>query len=419
MRKEIPLKGRSWSELEPEMETMTAGDIDWRHGRSPMYVFYTTDEVYDVARNAYMKYFTENGLGNAKAFIGIGQMEREVIEMGLSLFNAPENATGSMTTGGTESLLLAIKSCRDWTRANRPSVVKPNIVAPMSTHPAFDKAADLMDLEIRRVPLRPDHRADAKAMDAAIDDQTMMIVGAAPCFPHGVIDPIEELSEVAVKRDLWLHVDACVGGYISPFAKRLGYDIPVFDFSLPGVRSISADLHKFGHCPKPASTVFYRDTSYHDFQKFDHAEWSGGRMITQTYVGTRPGGAIAAAWAVMNNLGIEGYEEIASRMLKMAHQYKDDINAIDGLKVVGDPHITIVAYESVDPAVDIAQVAESMRSKGWLIGMSRLPVAIITMMSLLHEPVRAEYIADLKDSVDSVRATGNKAAGSSVNTNYS
>ncbi len=418
MRKELPQKGRSWADLEPEMETMTSGDIDWRRGRSPMYVFYTTDDVYEVARNAYMKYFTENGLGNAKAFIGVGQMEREVIEMGLSLFNAPENATGSMTTGGTESLLLAIKSCRDWTRANRPEVTNPNVVAPMSTHPAFDKAADLMNLEIRRIPLRDDLRADANAMDAAIDDQTMMIAGAAPCFPHGVIDPIDELSEIAVRRDLWLHVDACVGGYISPFAKRVGYDIPDFDFSLPGVRSMSADLHKFGHCAKPASTVFYRDTSYHDFQKFDHAEWSGGRMITQTYVGTRPGGAIAAAWAVMNHLGIEGYEAIARRMLEMSHQYQDDINAIDGLRVVGKPHITIVAYESTDENVEIAQVAEQMRSRGWLIGMSRQPAAIITMMSLLHERPREEYIDDLKASVADVRAEGGQAA-SAANTNYS
>ncbi|KAA3619015.1 MAG: hypothetical protein DWQ08_16000 [Proteobacteria bacterium] len=259
-------------------------------------------------------------------------------------------------------------------------------------------------MEVRRVPMREDFRADENAMDEAIDDQTMMIAGAAPCFPHGVIDPIEELSEIAVKRDLWLHVDACVGGYISPFAKRLGYDIPTFDFSLPGVRSITADLHKFGHCPKPASTVFYRDAQFHEHQKFDHAEWSGGRMITQTYVGTRPGGAIAAAWAVMNSLGIEGYSAIASRMLSMAKAYIADINAIDGLEVVGDPHITIVAYQSVDPDLDINKVADAMRSKGWLIGMSRIPAAIITMMSLLHEPVREEYIDDLKEAVVKARA---------------
>lgn len=399
MRTSIPSTGRAWSELEPAMENMTAGDIDWRHGRSPMYVFYTTDSVYDVATKAFFKYFTENGLGNAKAFAGVGKMESEILEMGLSLFQAPEEAVGTMTTGGTESLLLAIKTCRDWTRANRPDVKNPNIVAPMSLHPAFDKASSLMNLEIRRTPLGAGSRADVKAMAEAIDDQTMMIVGSAPCFPHGVIDPIAELSDLGVERNLWLHVDACVGGYLSPFAKKLGYPIPEFDFSLPGVWSLTADLHKFGHCPKPASTVFYRSPDLHQHQKFDIGNWSGGRMITQTYVGTRPGGAIAAAWAVMNHLGEEGYKDIARRLMEMSHAYADGINAIEGLEVVGEPHLTIVSYKSADPEINIADVAEALRSKGWLIGMTQIPPAIVTMMSLLHEPVREEYLQDLREAV--------------------
>ena len=251
MRKSLPAHSSPWSVLEPTMEAMSKSDIDWRKGRSPMYVFYTTDSVYEVATKAFMKYFTENGLGNAKAFLGVGQMERDILDMGLSLFHAPDTGVGTMSTGGTESLLLAVKTCRDWTRAHRPEVTKPNIVAPMSVHPAFDKAAHLMDIEIRRTPLAGDCRADPKAMAAAIDAQTMMLVGSAPCFPHGVIDPIAELSAIGLERNLWLHVDACVGGYLAPFARKLGYPVPEFDFGLAGVWSMSADLHKFGHCPKP------------------------------------------------------------------------------------------------------------------------------------------------------------------------
>jgi glutamate/tyrosine decarboxylase-like PLP-dependent enzyme len=261
-----------------------------------------------------------------------------------------------------------------------------------------------MDLEVRRTPLTEDCRGDPSAMAAAIDDQTMMLVGSAPCFPHGVIDPIAALSELGQSRNLWLHVDACVGGYLAPFARKLGYPVPAFDFELPGVWSLSADLHKFGHCPKPASTVFYRNPEIHAFQKFDNAEWSGGRMITQTYVGTRPGGAIAAAWAVMNHLGEEGYLAISKRLLEMSKAYVQGIKAIPGLAVVGDPHLSIVSYQSIDSAVPIASVAEKMREKGWLIGMTRAPSAIVTMLSLLHEPVREEYLADLRDAVATVRA---------------
>lgn len=404
MRKSLPAHGSPWSVLEPTMESMTKADIDWRKGRSPMYVFYTTDSVYEVATKAFMKYFTENGLGNAKAFLGVGQMERDILDMGLSLFHAPDTGVGTMTTGGTESLLLAVKTCRDWSRTHRPQARKPNIVAPMSVHPAFDKAAHLMDIEIRRTPLASDCRADPKAMAAAIDENTIMLVGSAPCFPHGVIDPIADLSALAVERHLWLHVDACVGGYLAPFARKLGYPVPEFDFGLPGVWSMSADLHKFGHCPKPASTVFYRTPELHAFQKFDNAEWSGGRMITQTYVGTRPGGAIAAAWAVMNHLGEEGYLAISRRLLEMSKAYVQGVNAIPGLKVVGDPHLSIVSYQSVDADLPIATVAERLREKGWLIGMTRAPSAIVTMLSLLHEPVREEYLRDLRQAVEAVRA---------------
>jgi sphinganine-1-phosphate aldolase len=399
MRKEFPKNSIDWATIEKQMDAMSENDIKWRDGRSPVFVFGSTPEVYEVKLNAFVKFFTENGLGGARAFAGIGQMEREIIEMGLDLFHAPENGAGSMSTGGTESILLAVKCCRDWSRANRKNITKPNIVGGLSIHPAFDKAASLMDLEVRRTELGPDYRTNPDAVEAAIDDQTILVVGSAPCFPHGVIDPIEQLSDLCMRKNIWLHVDACVGGYIAPFAKKLGYDVPRFDFELPGVRSMSADLHKFGHAAKPASTVFYRDADYHQYQKFDHGEWSGARLITQTFVGTRPGGAIAAAWAVMHFLGEEGYLAITDRIMKMAKNYIEGINAIDGLEVVSNPNLSIITYQIVDPELDLATIAEAMRKHGWLMSMTRQPQSVLLMMSLLHEPVREEYLENLRAAV--------------------
>lgn len=409
MRKTLPRQGLDRAAIDAALETMKADDAPWRRGRTPAYMFGSTEAAEAVVKHAYMTFFSENALGAKRAFPSLRRMEEEIVEMALGLFGAPEGACGNMTTGGTESIVLAVKTCRDWTRANRPVQGRPNIVAPLSVHPAFDKAADLMDLEVRRVDLRPDYRADPAAMAAAIDASTIMLVGSAPCFPHGVIDPIAELGEVAASRDLWLHVDACVGGYLAPFVRRAGYPIPDFDFSVPAVRSMSADLHKFGWAAKPASTVFYRSEAFREHQKFDHAEWSSGRFVTETLVGTRPGGAVAAAWALMNHLGEDGYTEIAGRLMRMTKAYIADIEAIDGLEIVGAPHLSVISYRARD--LDILAVGARMTQKGWLVNATRLPPALHMMMSLLHEPARPDYIADLREAVAAERREAGAAGG--------
>jgi len=402
MRKSLPKNGQEWEALDSIMTEMSKGDIDWRHGRTPLYVFYATESVYEVSKKAFMKFFSENALGSKSAFFSLKGMEEEVVDIALELLQAPEEGCGCMTTGGTESIFLAVKACRDWTRAKRPHIVRPNIVVPYSTHPAFNKSGDVMDIEVRRVPVGDNFRADVEAMAAVIDNQTMMIVGSVPCFPHGVIDPISELGRLAEKSGLWLHVDACVGGYFAPFAKKIGYPIPDFDFSIPGVRSVSADLHKFGYCPKPASTVLYRHPDYYRYQIFDFDQWSRGRFTTPILTGTRPGGAVAAAWAIMHHLGEKGYMEIAERVMKMTRLYIEGINAIDGLTIYGEPDLSIITFGSQE--FDIYAVAERLSVRGWLAGLNREPRAIHLMMSLNHEPVREEYLADLRAAVAEVRA---------------
>ena len=318
--------------------------------------------------------------------------------MCLDLFHAPAAAAGNMTSGGTESVVMAVKACRDYSRARRGDAAhRGNLVLPETAHPAFDKAALMMDLPVRRIPVRADLRADVAAMAAAMDADTILIVGSVPCFPYGVVDPLPELSELALSRGVWLHVDACVGGYFAPFARDLGRPIPSFDFALAGVASLSADLHKFGFCPKPASTVFYRDAERAAAQTFDLDVWPNGRFATSTLVGTRPGGGVAGAWAVLNFLGREGYCAIAERLLAMRDAYVAGIEGIAGMRVFGAPDLSILSFGAAGR--DMNSVAAGMSARGWIPGMVRKPPGLHLMMSLLHEPVRERYVADLGEAV--------------------
>lgn len=409
MRKTLPDRGRSRDQIFSDMREMKSRDVDWQHGRTPLYVFKASDEIYEVGRDAYFEFFTENALGARRAFHSVKQMEDEVIDMALGLFGAPEGAQGFITTGGTESIIQAVQTCRDWTRAQRKdSGHRGNIVAPESLHPAFNKAAKLMDLEVLRVPVGPDLRADVAAMEAMINDDTIMLAGSAPSFPYGVIDPIADIGRLAERKGLWFHVDACVGGYLAPFVRMIGRNIPEFDFRVSAVTSISADLHKFGFCPKPASTVFYRDAVKAEYHNFYFSNWPNGPFLTPTIVGTRPAGGVAGAWATFQFLGVEGYKQVASELMGLIDAYKAGIRSIEGLEILGEPHLSIVAYSS--PEIDIFRVAEVMAEKGWLPGLVQKPKAIHRMMSMIHAPSLDEYLADVKAAVGVVRQSAPKAS---------
>jgi sphinganine-1-phosphate aldolase len=318
-----------------------------------------------------------------------------------------------MTSGGTESIVMAVKACRDWSRAQRgDAVFRGNIVAPVTAHPAFDKAAALMDLKVRRVPARADFRADVPAMASAIDVDSIMLVGSAPCFPFGVIDPLAELSELALKHGVWLHSDACVGGWMAPFAAEIGRAIPAFDLGLPGVCSLSADLHKFGFCPKPSSVVFYHSADLQAHQEMVLDVWPSGRFATQTLVGTRAGGAVAASWAVMRYLGREGYRRIAREVLDMRDAYIAGLEAIPGMRVRGTPELAVIAFGCDD--IDMGKVATHMSERGWLPGIVRDPPSLHLMLSLHHAPARAAYVRDVAASVAAVRKDATVSATQAV-----
>jgi sphinganine-1-phosphate aldolase len=408
MRSTLPAVGLSRDEIFARMKDFSANDIDWRRGRAPLYVFKANDEIAALGRDAFLEFFTENALGGKRAFHGLKKMEDDIVAMGLSLLHAPEDAAGFFTTGGSESIVSAVLACRDYGRRKSGRADKRgNIVLPYSAHPAFTKAARLMDIELRRVPVAANYRADITAMARAIDPDTMMLVGSAPCFSYGTIDPITGLGALAEERGLWLHVDACVGGYIAPFAAKAGYPILAFDFGVPGVTSISADLHKFGFCPKPASTVFYRSADRAACQPFEMDDWPGGRFSTTSLAGTRPGGAVAGAWATLQGMGEQGYVTTARQIMVLAKAYRRGIEAI-GLTILGDPDLSILCFTSGE--FDMLLVGEVMATRGWLPGLVREPHAMHLMLSMLHAAAIDDYLRDLGEAVEQVRGEGGKKA---------
>lgn len=399
----LPQQGAPWSDLEARMRKLAQGDAKWRDGRTGMYVFNAGEDVERVQKSAYAMFSAENGLGPA-SFPSLAQMEREVVSFGLSLLNAPPGAAGSMTSGGTDSIFLAIKAARDHARAKRGLSSGLNIVAPYTAHPAFDKACMVMDIELRRIPAR-EYLADVAATEAAIDANTLMLIGSAPCFPFGLIDPIEELGDLAERKGVWLHVDACVGGYIAPFVRMNGVNLPPFDFGVRGVSSMSADLHKYGYASKGASTVFFRTEALREFMTFNAGPWPLGRMITPTLSGTRPGGAIAAAWAVMNFLGVEGYCAKQRDVTEARAKIEAGVTKL-GFQVFGRPQLGIVAF--AHPDVDAFQLYAQMHKRGWHTAALVEPHALHLMLSPKHNEVAGQYLADLEASLR--EATGETLA---------
>jgi glutamate/tyrosine decarboxylase-like PLP-dependent enzyme len=375
------------------------GDVKWREGKTAVYVFNAGPEVEQVQKEAYAAFMSENGLGPA-AFPSLKRMEDEVVGFALGLLQAPDGAAGAITSGGTDSITMAVKAARDFARKSRGVEGRLNVVLPRSAHPAFDKACALMEVEVRRTPLK-DFLADPEAMAAAADGATIMIVGSAPNFPYGLIDPIAALSELALARDLWLHVDACVGGYIAPFVRMNGAPIAPFDFELAGVRSMSADLHKYGYCAKGASTVLFRSAELMKFMGFDFRDWPGGRMVTPTLAGTRPGGAISAAWAVMNFLGVEGYRAKQADVTAAREAIEAGVRRL-GFTVLGRPQLGIVAFTHA--GADCLALWGKLRERGWFTGVTTEPKSLHLMLSPAHRAVVDGYLADLAWALESVGA---------------
>ena len=395
---QLPKAGRSPSAIWATMDEARQADVQWQQGRVAALVYLPGDDVVAVAKEAYLRFFSENGL-SPRAFPSIDRFEREVVAMTAALLHG-EHALGNITSGGTESIILALKIARDKARAEHPEITEPEIVLPETAHPAFNKGAHYLGLKAIRTPVGPDFQLDLDAYRDAVTDNTVLLVGSAPNYPFGMIDPISEMAEIAAERRISFHVDACVGGYFLPFLERLGTPITPFDFRVPGVTTISADLHKFGFAARGASVLLCRDADIYQYQGVRFTDWPSGIYSTPTLAGSRPGGAIAAAWAVMQYLGEEGYVRLTQQAMRAATRLQAGIRTIPGFQVFGEPVMSVFAFGS--PERDMAAVAAGMEARGWFVHPQRRPPGIHVMLSPGHDAFIDTYLADLRAVVDLV-----------------
>jgi glutamate/tyrosine decarboxylase-like PLP-dependent enzyme len=340
------------------------------------------------------------------------KFDAEVVAMTagmLSADQAPQEIVGTVSSGGTESILLAMKTYRDWARDTK-GITEPEIVAPTTAHAAFTKAGDYFGIKVVRIPVREDFRADVSATREAINDNTIVLVGSAPPFPHGIVDPIEELSGLSLEHGIGFHTDACLGGFILPWAEKLGYDIPPFDFRLPGVTSISVDTHKYGYAAKGTSVILYRGSDLRHYQYFSLADWPGGFYASPTFAGSRPGALIAAAWAAMVSMGEQGYLDAARRILETARWINHQLQEVEEIEVIGEPPF-MVAFRS--KTLNIYQILEYMTERGWGLSGLHLPPSAHLCVTLRHtqEGVKERFVEDMQSAVQFVQAHPQAADG--------
>ncbi len=410
----IPRIGRSADDILADLEQRKAKDTKWREGRVFSLVYHVpgpAGEAHEKLMQRAHALYASTNLLNPMAFGSLKQMESDIIEMTGKLFHCA-GAVGTVTSGGTESILCAVAAYRDRARRERPWILFPELVVATTVHPAFDKAAHYFGIKLKKVAIGDDLRANVRKMEKAISWRTIGIVGSAPQYPHGVIDPIAELGEIAMKHKIPLHVDACVGGFVLPWIEKLGRRIPRWDFRVPGVTSISADLHKFGYAAKGASVLIWRSMDQMKHQIFVATDFPGGIYASPTLIGTRPGGPIAAAWAALNSLGEHGYIELAKQALDAADRFRRGIEAIPGLALLGKGDATIVSYSAI--GMNAYAIADRMELRGWTIDRQHKPASIHLTVTANHGPVVDEYLADLRACVAEVRSDPSLAKSGSA-----
>lgn len=368
--------------------------------------FRGTPEVQAVGKMAYDMFLSDNGLFSLRTEY-IRRVEEELIDMCVSLFNGPDDASGTFTSGGSESNFTALHAMREWARETHPHITSPEVVVPYSAHPTFSKGCHYYGLKLVRTPLGKDLRADVSAMQKAIGPNTIGIAGSAPCWPYGLYDPIPAIGELAAKHTLWMHVDACVGGYLAPFVEALGYALPAWDFRVPAVRSISADLHKYGYCPKPASTVLWRSEELKRFHYVHPEDWPGGPYQMQGIAGTRTAGPIFAAWTVLKYLGRDGYLRLAAQVMAAKRRLSDGIAKIDGMYVFESDLLPLAFGSHV---LDMQIIMGELRKLGWLLVACREPPLInLPLDAATDDTVMDAFLSELGQAADSARS-GNNAA---------
>ncbi len=397
----LPERGSQLDEVMAQLRALEAHDADYHHARTWSLIYHAGPDVDEVLQAAASHVLLENAL-NPFAFPSLREMQRDVVSIVNDLLHGDTDTGGTMTSGGTESIFMAVKTARDWMRAER-GIRHGRIVIPRTAHPAFAKAAHYLDLEWVQMPLGRDLRTHAEDLEALLTEDTVMVVGSAPAYPFGMIDPIPEMAAMAAERGIPFHVDACLGGLLLPFLERLGYDVPPWDFRVRGVTSISADVHKYGYAIKGASVVLHRPKSNLRYQVFQFADWPGGLYGTQAFLGTKPAAPIAAAWAVLHYLGEEGYLRLARQTMDATKRLIEGIRATPGLHIWGEPDMSVLAVGSHER--DIFAVGDVLNQRGWHFDRQEGPAAIHLMVSPRHALVVDEFLADLRAAVATAAAS--------------
>jgi sphinganine-1-phosphate aldolase len=400
--KPMPDTGQDSEQILEQLERYKEHDPNYKDGRLWSLVYYLNEEHSGFIKESYHRFACENGL-NPTAFKSLKKFENEVISATADILNGTEEVCGVVTSGGTESCLLAVKTYRDMARDKR-GVRYPEMIIAETAHVAWIKASEYFGVKIRRVPLLPDLTPDLKKLKRMINRNTVMILGSAPEYPHGTIDPIEAMAALAAPRSIPLHVDACVGGFILPFMEMNGEEFPLWDYRVPGVTSISADIHKYGYAAKGASTITYRNLDYLKYQMFVCQDFPGGVFASSALLGTRPGGAYAAAWGVLQYFGKSGYRELARDTLEAVSQLKAGVEKIPELEVMGHPQGPLFAYQSNTPDVNIYAVGDQMDAMGWQVNRNQFPPGLHAMVTAQHLKVVDPYLADLQTAVNTVKA---------------
>jgi glutamate/tyrosine decarboxylase-like PLP-dependent enzyme len=414
----IPEKGRDKDDIFKELSAMAEEEnAKWKTGQVSGTFYHAGDEHRAFLNKVFSLFSHENTL-QFDLCPSMFKMESEIISMTAAMLNADavkahnpqDQVCGTVTSGGTESILMAMKAYRDWARVDK-GIAEPEIIMPHTAHPAFDKAGKYFGLKMVHIPVSaPDFRVDPRAVEAQINANTAAIVGSAGNYPYGLIDPLEKLSDLALKHDIGMHVDGCLGGFIFPWIEKLGYDIPNFDFRLAGVTSMSADTHKYGFALKGTSVVLYRNNIFRRHQYFNVPDWPGGMYASPTAAGSRSGGLTAATWASLVYLGQEGYLKAAGSIMAVADKIKTGIEAIPELKLIGDPTFVI---SFLSDEVDVFLINDFMQTKGWRFNVLQLPPALhfcITMPQTLADDVAERFLQDLHAGLDYAKSNAGTVA---------
>lgn len=390
----LPAEGEHPGDILAAIDLMKQEDIAWKEGRAWSLVYYADEEHDKLLQTAGNKLSGANFL-NPLAFKSLHKMEQEVVHMTAHLLHGNNLNVGVMSSGGTESILLALFSYRQRAKKLKSGITQPEVVLPITAHPAFDKAAAYFGLKIRKAPVDENRCAIAGEMEKLINENTILLAASAPSYPNGVMDPIKNIAALAAKYHLPFHVDACVGGFMLPWVEKLGYSIPPWDFRVEGVTSISADVHKFGYGAKGASVLVYKSMDYLRHQFLVTTDFPGGIYISPTLLGTRSGGPIAAAWAGLRHLGETGYLAIAQKLMDGTNTLRKGLEAMPEIEIVGQPCMNMLSYTTKGNRPDIFVVADQLENKGWMAERQQFPDCIHLTVLPTNVGVIDAYLTDL------------------------